>query len=301
MDFKRILLSFLCVPLIFISTAFSTSHLEVTHPTGKTNKGKKRKKRFSNLVTTSPTSTNSSSNLSSSFSCFPVSLELTNFHLVVKDSTDKENTPLEADSKQEEQDNILALLDEEANQKTNENNIDLDVEEINMTDFSTPNNLSISPQLLEKVVIRERFINSVVDIAVAQEDVPYIHGGKSPKGFDCSGFVSYVYSQFEINLPASSSSYDYVGKKVQLENAQVGDVICFTGRNLHSGRTGHVGIIIENNPNEPIKFIHAASGSRRKVTYSTMESSYYKPRFRSVRRISTPSIKEILQEIESAE
>lgn len=311
MDFKRTSLSFFCASLIFTCAAFTVSPSEITKPTSKAtnknNRTKKSKKRSHSLIIAPTSSSSVSSSSISSFNCFQTPLDfLPTFYSVAKDTTITENSLLEITSddlenQQEEQTNMLALLDEEANQKTNENDIELDVEEINTIDFSTPNNLIIAPQLLERVAMRENFITSLVDIAVAQEGVPYVHGGKSPKGFDCSGFVSYVYSRFKINLPASSSSYDHVGKKVKLEDAQVGDVICFTGRNSRSGRTGHVGIIVENNPNEPIKFIHAASGSRRKITYSTMESSYYKPRFRSVRRIAVPVLKEILEELETTE
>ncbi len=316
MDFKRNSLSFLCASLIFTCAAFTVSPSEITKPnsksTNKNNKTKKAKKRSHSLIVASTSSNSNSHNSVSSFNCFQTPLDfLPTFHLVNKDTILAESTTVETISndletqqdEQEDQNDIFALLDEEANQKTNENDLELDVEEVNFFDFSSPNNIAVSPQLLEKVVIRDNFVTSLVDIAVAQEGVPYVHGGKSPKGFDCSGFVSYVYSQFKINLPASSSSYDHVGKKIKLEDAQVGDIVCFTGRNSRSGRTGHVGIIVEKNPNEPIKFIHAASGSRRQITYSTMESSYYKPRFRSVRRISAPVLEEILENetIESAE
>ena len=301
MEFKRNSLSFLCASLVFTCFAFTTnSAYDFSKSDRKSDKknynkiNKKTKKNIHVLIIspTTLTSNHSGSLLPpSSLNCFITPLDfLPNFNfLVLKDTlAAKANTETTSTVSENEQTAILALLDEEANQKTNEKDNELDIEELDNIDFSSPNNLPVSPQLLERISIRENFTCSLVDIAVAQEGVPYIHGGKSPKGFDCSGFVSYVYSQFDINLPASSSSYDNVGKKVRLEDAQVGDVICFTGRNSRSGRTGHVGIIVENNPNEPIKFIHAASGSRRQITYSTMESGYYKVRFRSVRRISSP-------------
>jgi cell wall-associated NlpC family hydrolase len=300
MDFKRTSLSLFCISLIFTCAAFTISTPEITKPsskpTYKKTKNKKIKKRSHTLIITSNSSNTTSSSSILSLNCFQTPLNyLPTFYSVVEDTT---HTEVISNKLENQQDNILALLDDEANQKTNEKNLELDAEEI---DFSTSNNLPITPQLLEKIALREDFVNSLVDIAVAQEGVPYVYGGKSPRGFDCSGFVSYVYSQFKINLPASSSSYDHVGKKVKLKDAQVGDILCFTGRNSRSGRTGHVGIVVENNPNEPLKFIHAASGSRRKITYSTMESSYYKPRFRSARRISAPVVEEILEKTETIE
>jgi cell wall-associated NlpC family hydrolase len=306
MDFKRNSLSFLCASLIFTCTAFTVSPPEITNPsfktTNKNSRAKKAKKRSHSFIVPS-TSSNSTSSRSISFlNCFQTPLDfLPTFYLVAKDTTTLikntivETTSDDLENQQDEQNIILALLDTEANQKTTQNELELDEEEI---EFSA--NTIITPQLIERIANRENFVTSLISIAVAQEGAPYVHGGKSPRGFDCSGFVSYVYSRFKIKLPASSSSYDHIGKKVRLENAQVGDVICFTGRNSRSGRTGHVGIIVENNPNKPIKFIHAASGNRRQITYSTMESTYYKSRFRSVRRISVPVLGEV-EIIESAE
>ncbi len=328
MDFKRNSLSFLCASLIFTCAAFTNyspstlskndkkNDRKLERKTNKKaenragNRAEKNTKRKAHTLIISPTQLHSASSISSnsliatsSLNCFQTPLDfLPTFNfLVVKDTlteTPSDNLVVLEDIKNNnEQDNeldFLALLDQEATQKTNQGDFETDLLENFEIDFSTPNNLTITPQLLEKITLRENFTASLVDLAVAQEGVPYVHGGKSPKGFDCSGFVSYVFSKFKINLPASSSSYDNVGKKIKLEDAQVGDVICFTGRNSRSGRTGHVGIIVENNPNEPIKFIHAASGNRRQITYSTMESSYYQPRFRSVRRISVPAFDEVL-------
>ncbi|AFM06339.1 cell wall-associated hydrolase, invasion-associated protein [Bernardetia litoralis DSM 6794] len=302
MDFKRTSVSFLCASLIFTCVAFTNGSSVTISKTDKITK--KSKKKIHNRIISSNINSTSLAPLhtNSLLNCFSTPLVFfppVHFS-VAKDSITEISSENLADTPTKKE-NIQVLLDEEAKQKTNEENLELDAEEITTIDFSAPNNLAISPQLLEKIALREDFVTSVVDIAIEQEGVPYVYGGRSPKGFDCSGFVSYVYSQFNINLPASSSSYDHVGKRVKLEDAQVGDILCFTGRNSHSGRTGHVGIVVENNPNEPLKFIHAASGSRRKITYSTMESSYYKPRFRSARRISTPILEEILKDIESAE
>lgn len=137
---------------------------------------------------------------------------------------------------------------------------------------------------------RNEFVKSVLETATALEGVPYIYAGKSPSGFDCSGFVCYVFKENDIALPASSSMYDNVGKTVSLEDAQKGDIICFTGTDPSIDRTGHVGIVVENNPNEPIKFIHATSGKAYSVAYSILSkdgTGHYANRFRSIRRIES--------------
>ncbi len=135
---------------------------------------------------------------------------------------------------------------------------------------------------------RNEFVASILKTATDLEDVPYVYAGKSPKGFDCSGFVYYVFKEHNIALPASSKMYDNIGKTIALKNAQKGDIICFTGTDPNINRTGHVGIVVENKPNKPIKFIHATSGKRYSVAYSTLAKDgkgHYAKRFRSVRRV----------------
>lgn len=68
---------------------------------------------------------------------------------------------------------------------------------------------------------------SVVNIAKRYIGTPYIHGGSTPKGFDCSGFTSYVYAQVGVNLPRSSSAQGNVGKRVS--KPQPGDLIWSPG------------------------------------------------------------------------
>ena len=61
--------------------------------------------------------------------------------------------------------------------------------------------------------------------------IPYKYGGSSMSGFDCSGFVHYVFSHFKINVPRSSRDYKQEGNKVEKTEANPGDVILFTGTN----------------------------------------------------------------------
>ena len=75
--------------------------------------------------------------------------------------------------------------------------------------------------------------NAVLEIASRYVGVPYVSGGSTPAGFDCSGFVSYVYAQLGISLPRSSSAYAGVGTRVSRADALPGDIIF---------SPGHVGI-----------------------------------------------------------
>jgi cell wall-associated NlpC family hydrolase len=80
--------------------------------------------------------------------------------------------------------------------------------------------------------------NAVLEIAARYVGVPYVAGGSSPDGFDCSGFVSYVYAQLGISLPRSSGAYYSVGVQVSRADALPGDIIV---------SPGHVGIYAGEN------------------------------------------------------
>jgi cell wall-associated NlpC family hydrolase len=80
-------------------------------------------------------------------------------------------------------------------------------------------------------------ITGVAAIAAKYLGVPYVYGGESPAGFDCSGLVAYVYAQVGISLPHSSMEQGHMGTRVSVEDAQPGDVVVFNGGT-------HVGIYI---------------------------------------------------------
>lgn len=108
--------------------------------------------------------------------------------------------------------------------------------------------------------------------------VPYRYASSNPeKGFDCSGFVNYVFENFGFNVPRSSPEFIHAGTPVKLTEAKVGDVLIFTGSNPRVRRIGHVGIVYSIEGDE-IKFIHASSGKANAVTITKMDD-YYKSRF----------------------
>lgn len=112
----------------------------------------------------------------------------------------------------------------------------------------------------------------------------YVRGGKSPKGFDCSGFTGYVFNQFGYSLAPSSSAQYGQGTKIDRSEISKGDLLFFTGRNSRSGRVGHVGIAIDNDPvTGDITFIHAAiSGG---IRIDRISAPYYASRFIGARRV----------------
>ncbi|WP_020014923.1 C40 family peptidase [Promicromonospora sukumoe] len=71
--------------------------------------------------------------------------------------------------------------------------------------------------------------SAVVSVAMRYLGVPYVWGGNTPAGFDCSGFTSYVYAQVGIDLPRTSSEQRYAGTVVPASQAQPGDMIWSPG------------------------------------------------------------------------
>ena len=106
----------------------------------------------------------------------------------------------------------------------------------------------------------------------------YVYGGTTPSGFDCSGFVMYVYKQFGVSLPHSSSAQSKKGTKVEKANLQQGDIVFFSDYKTHKG-IGHCGIYIGNN-----QFIHASTEKTGVIT-SSLNSGSYKTRYVTAVRI----------------
>ena len=104
---------------------------------------------------------------------------------------------------------------------------------------------------------------------------PYREASSNPSyGFDCSGFVSYVFKSFNADVPRSSEDFINVGRKIRLEDARTGDIILFTGtKSHHPHRIGHVGIVYCNDGGG-LKFIHSTSGKEYGVTISSMDDRY---------------------------
>ena len=73
--------------------------------------------------------------------------------------------------------------------------------------------------------------DTLLGLAKSLIGVPYCYGGSSPEGFDCSGFVNYVYAQFGFDLPRSTSGLAQIGIEVSVDSCQKGDIILFAGRN----------------------------------------------------------------------
>lgn len=124
--------------------------------------------------------------------------------------------------------------------------------------------------------------NRLLEFARSMLGIRYRSASSSPsRGFDCSGFVNYVFSNFGFKVPRSSREFATSGEAKKLEDAKIGDIILFTGTNSRSRTPGHVGIIYAINGDE-VKFIHSSSGNAKGVTISSLEEGFYKKRFLKV-------------------
>ena len=113
---------------------------------------------------------------------------------------------------------------------------------------------------------------------------PYRYGGTDKRGFDCSGFTSYVMKEFDIHLSRTSRSQALEGTKVSQKEAQPGDLVFFKRSSM--GKVFHVAIIVQNNRNG-LEVIH--STSRGVVIDNITDSEYWHPKVWVVKDILTES------------
>lgn len=107
---------------------------------------------------------------------------------------------------------------------------------------------------------------------------PYVWAGSSPSGFDCSGFVSYVFKNFGYAVNRTAASMYTNGVAVDKSELQIGDAVFFASS---SESIGHVGIYIGDG-----EFIHSSSGCGY-VTISGLDESYYSRMYVGARRIAS--------------
>lgn len=121
--------------------------------------------------------------------------------------------------------------------------------------------------------------NKIVAFAKQYLGYRYVYGGTTPNGgFDCSGFVYYVFNSCGYNISRSLYSQANTGTAVSKSELQPGDIIFFN--NTSNGALGHVGIYIGNG-----MMIHAAN-SKRGVVTDTINSGYYNTYYYSARRVA---------------
>jgi peptidoglycan DL-endopeptidase CwlO len=113
--------------------------------------------------------------------------------------------------------------------------------------------------------------------ALSLRGAPYRNGGIDPSGFDCSGFVRYVFGQHGVSLPRETRDQYRVGKKVDPQRLEPGDLVFFS---TVAPGASHVGIAIGGN-----QFIHAPS-EKGVVRVENLSGQYWSTRFIGAKRVS---------------
>jgi cell wall-associated NlpC family hydrolase len=107
----------------------------------------------------------------------------------------------------------------------------------------------------------------------------YVWGGTSPNGFDCSGYVQYLYKKHNIKLPRTAYAQSKEGIKVPKNSLKKGDLLFFLTDKSRGIPVTHVGIYIGNQ-----EFIHAAS-SKKGIIISPINHGYYSKKFLFAKRV----------------
>ncbi|MFB1082210.1 LysM peptidoglycan-binding domain-containing protein [Jeotgalibacillus sp. JSM ZJ347] len=116
-------------------------------------------------------------------------------------------------------------------------------------------------------------VKVLIETAVSLAGTPYVWGGATPEGFDCSGFIYYVYQQAGFDI-ARVNAEGLHARSYEVAVPQIGDIVFF--ENTYKPGISHAGIYIGNN-----QFIHAGDNG---VMISSLENSYWKSKFESVKR-----------------
>jgi len=116
--------------------------------------------------------------------------------------------------------------------------------------------------------------SSLVKNALSLVGVPYLYGGTSRRGFDCSGFTQYVFKGSGISLPRTTGGQFSVGSSVSRDQLQLGDLVFFS---TYAPGPSHVGIYIGGG-----SFVHASNSG---VRTTSLSESYYASRYLGARRV----------------
>ena len=120
--------------------------------------------------------------------------------------------------------------------------------------------------------------SAIVDTAMKLRGVPYRNGGSDPSGFDCSGFVQWVFAKNGVRLPREVREQYGAGQKIGLREVRPGDLVFFQ---TVSRGASHVGLVIGSD-----QFVHAPS-STGVVRIERLTATYWSRRFVGARRISS--------------
>jgi cell wall-associated NlpC family hydrolase len=147
---------------------------------------------------------------------------------------------------------------------------------------SEPVSVQTDTSKVQKLPANDPQVDAIINYAKRFLGVPYRYGGTTPSGFDCSGFINYIFGNFGFDLVRTSYGLAELGTTVKLSEIQPGDLMFFKGSNVNSTTVGHVALVVEVTP-DAIKFIHSANTGVRIDNFKT--SQYYIQRYIKTKRL----------------
>lgn len=120
-----------------------------------------------------------------------------------------------------------------------------------------------------KTLISEEQASALIATARQYIGVPYVFGGTTPAGFDCSGFLQYVFKQNGLTIPRLADEQYKLGKSVKMSELRAGDLVFFT---TYEPGASHCGIYIGDG-----QFMHASSS--RGIRIDRLDNTYWAPRY----------------------
>lgn len=116
----------------------------------------------------------------------------------------------------------------------------------------------------------------IIELAKTYMGVPYVFGGTTPSGFDCSGFLQYVFKQYGINIPRLADEQYLLGESVKVSQLSAGDLVFFS---TYLPGASHCGFYVGDG-----KFLHTSSS--RGVRIDSLDNEYWKPKFLGGKKIT---------------
>ncbi|WP_163582904.1 LysM peptidoglycan-binding domain-containing protein [Gracilibacillus saliphilus] len=148
-------------------------------------------------------------------------------------------------------------------------------QKLNIGEAKSSNSSSQNSSSSDKSTVDVEYnVDKLIEAATSLEGTGYAWGGATPSGFDCSGYIYYVYKEAGMDIRRLSSS-GYYDRSYYVDNPKVGDLVFFEG--TYKSGISHMGIYLGDN-----KFIHA--GSSTGVTITSLDNSYWKKHFSSFKR-----------------
>jgi probable lipoprotein NlpC len=137
------------------------------------------------------------------------------------------------------------------------------------------------PKIVSGNTSSTSFSNNVVSSAKRYLGTPYVYAGNTPQGFDCSGFIGYVYKENGFVLPRRSADIALMGDKISNQNIQKGDMLFFATSG--GSQVSHIGIVSVVQNSGEINFIHASSS--KGVMVSSLNEPYWSNAYLFAKRL----------------